>query len=578
MKPNPQPTVTSILPDLHVLRAEIDRIDDQILTLLDQRYAAVQRVGWSKSRESGRSLAVRPRRERHIVDRLSAKASRVPREDVAQIWRTILSLSAHHQRAYRVILCGPESARLALTRVAAQRYGHSILVDWAGEQEALDAARRGDAILILPADGSDLPERSGLDLIGQHATGCIEHPWAIELGKLDHEERNRAGWSPTSWKGRIHRQMPAYADGPLARRVEEELRSAEPVVPADEIATLRGLLAEAQEGRSLLIQAGDCAESIEASSGQTLAMAELIDSLGLDLEEHTGLGAIRLGRLGGQYAKPRSRAVEEHGPLRLAAYRGDAVNGQSRCPRERRPDPSRLTKAHRQSVRVRDWLHSDRRMQVYTSHEALLLDYESALTRREESQSLWWAGSAHALWLGDRTRVLEGAHVDYLRGIANPVGIKCGPTLTPDELRRLLDRLDPEREPGRIMLISRLGHELVSNRLPPLMEAASNSGHAALWLCDPMHGNTLAVDGTKTRLVPHVIAEIRAFVRVARSLGVHPGGLHLEVTPEPVLECVDRLEQATPLRPFTSLCDPRLNAEQARQVVAAFASALEEGA
>ena len=196
------------------------------------------------------------------------------------------------------------------------------------------------------------------------------------------------------------------------------------------------------------------------------------------------------------------------------------------------------------------------------------------MTRRDPNDGRWWARSAHSLWLGDRTRDPRGAHVEYLSGIANPIGIKCGPTIDPDQLLVLLDRIDPMRTPGRIMLVARLGHQLVADRLGGLMEAVRRSGHPALWLCDPMHGNNLVVDGVKTRLVPDLVSEVEHFVTIARSVGVQPGGLHLEVTPRPVLECVDALVQADPLRCYESRCDPRLNADQAMRLVTRFAAAL----
>jgi 3-deoxy-7-phosphoheptulonate synthase len=268
--------------------------------------------------------------------------------------------------------------------------------------------------------------------------------------------------------------------------------------------------------------------------------------------------------------------TEELGPLRLAAYRGDAVNGVGSCPQKRTPDPRRLLLAYEQSQRVHSWLRIAEgqltRARVYTSHEALLLNYESALSRSARDQA--WASSAHSLWLGERTRDLDGAHVEYLRGIANPIGIKCGPSMTPDHLCALLDRLDPQRTPGRIMLVSRVGQDLVEERLPLLMAAVQRAGRDVLWLCDPMHGNNRTANGTKVRLVPEVVAEAEGFARASRAMGVHAGGLHLEVTPRAVLECVERIEEATADRPFESLCDPRLNAEQAARVIGAYAAAL----
>jgi 3-deoxy-7-phosphoheptulonate synthase len=286
----------------------------------------------------------------------------------------------------------------------------------------------------------------------------------------------------------------------------------------------------------------------------------------------------RLGRMAGQYGKPRSISAEVVGGATVPVYRGDAVNRPGGSAGEREADPLLLLEAHAQSRRVAEWLAAEASegpgRDTFTSHEALLLNYEAALTRREPATGRSISLSAHSLWLGDRTRDPRGAHVEYLRGIANPIGIKCGPSMNPAQLLALLDRLDPHRTPGRIMLVARIGFAQVSTRLAPLMEAVHDAAHPALWLCDPMHGNNRSVDGCKTRLVPDIVAEVEQFAAVARRSGVRPGGLHLEVTPSPVLECVDDLAEATPGRRFDSRCDPRLNPDQASRVVQAFAAAI----
>ncbi|GAA3995537.1 3-deoxy-7-phosphoheptulonate synthase [Sphingomonas humi] len=570
MSPNSQNIINPIPPVLDVLRRDIDWIDDQILDLLEQRYAVVKRVAWAKTRDGDQALAIRPEREASILDRLTARAIHVPLGDVTQIWRSILSLSAHHQRAYRVLAVGPESARLALLTLAAARYGEGITAQWTNDREAaLVHALRGEAVVLVATDDNRTSEFADLDLIGQHPTGCIEHPWALELGRLDRDGQGIRPWSPTSWKGKVHHQLPAYPDPRLAAEAEAELAGCGAIVALDEVEHLQSLVAEAQSGHRVLIQAGDCAESITASSEEVTAMAALVGTLGDQLEALSSLPAIRLGRMGGQWAKPRSQATEGDGEARLATYRGDAVNGAAACPGERTADPHRLLLAREQARRVNGWLGGSR---VHTSHEGLLLNYEAALTRSARGRN--WAGSAHSLWLGERTRDPSGAHVEYLRGIANPLGIKCGPRMTPEQLLALLDRLDPQRVPGRIMLVARLGRDLIEQRLPLLIAAVAQAGCPVLWLCDPMHGNNHAANGTKVRLVPDIIAEAEAFARITRRMGIHAGGLHLEVTPRPVLECVDRIEEATTDRPFDSLCDPRLNAGQAARVVAAYASAL----
>lgn len=566
MSPKSSNIIQPIPEALEVLRKDIDWIDDQILDLLEQRYAVVKRVAWAKTEEAEPALAIRPSREAEILQRLSARAIHVPEADVARIWRSIMSLSAHHQRSFQVLVSGPENAKLALMQLASARYGEVVDVTWAEQRdEAVAAAERGEAILVIPADEWKDAANWGLDLVGQHATGCVEHPWALELGRLGRNEKPAARWTPTSWKGKVHQQLPAYPDTRRAADAEQLLADAAGIVPLAEIAELQGRVAEAQRGKAIVIQAGDCAERMDAGHAEVAAMAALVDALGEQLESLTGLPALRLGRIGGQYAKPRSQAADGAVP----AYRGDAVNGREACPVDRIADPRRLVEAHAQALRVRGWVPQ----QVRSSHEALLLPYEAALTRTAYGRS--WATSAHSLWLGERTRDPEGAHVEYLRGIANPIGIKCGPSMTPEELLSLLDKLDAQRTPGRIMLVSRIGCDLVEERLPILMAAVREAGHEVLWLCDPMHGNNRSANGTKVRLLPEIIAEVEGFVQVAKSEGVHPGGLHLEVTPSPVLECVERIEEAAASRPYQSLCDPRLNAEQAKRVVAAYAAALE---
>jgi len=574
--------ILPIVPTLDALRGEIDHIDDQILDLLEQRYATVNRVSRAKASDPASVLPIRPLRERQIVERMSARASLIPTADVTHIWRSILSLSAQSQRPYRIILWSSDKTRGALSNLAAARFGSSVPVMWAAsEDEAIAAARSGNAVLMMPADQLQPSAVPDLDLIGQYPLDCVDHPWALAMGRLAAEaDPTPADWSPTSWKRRVHHQLPAYPDQPLAAAIEHRLASASPVVSTEAAATLSALLVEAEQGRRLLIQAGDCAEPIDSTRADTLAMRALIDDLGRRLEQDGAEGAIRIGRIGGQYAKPRSSSTEQHGAMRLAVYRGDAVNRPGASPADRSADPRRLDDAYAQSRRVGDWLEEEdrsrgdsARQRLFTSHEALLLNYEAALTRRDANDGRWWARSAHSLWLGDRTRDPRGAHVEYLSGIANPIGIKCGPGIDPDQLIVLLDRIDPTRSPGRIMLVARLGHQRVADRLGGLMEAVRRSGHPALWLCDPMHGNNQVIDGVKTRLVPDLVSEVEQFVAIARSVGIHPGGLHLEVTPRPVLECVDDVAQADPLRSFESRCDPRLNADQAMRLVDRFAAA-----
>jgi len=581
----PNAGVTPFLPPLEVLRSEIDDIDDQILSLLEQRYAIVRRVSLAKANDAPATLPLRPWRERQIVERLSARANHVPTQDVTHIWRSILSLSAQYQRSYRVTLWAPDTARVALARLAAARFGTAVPLAWAvSAEQAIAAAQNGDSIVLIPADQMQPSQAPELDLIGQYPLDCPDHPWALAMGRIAPEAKAPVtDWRPASWKQRVHHQLPVYRDSPLLAIVEGQLARSEPVVCAEAMAALAAELVEAQQGRRLLIQAGECAEPIDGARSDTIAMSELVNQLADGLERGTGSQIIRVGRIAGQFAKPRSASVEQSGGERLAVYRGDAVNQPGASAAARTADPRRLNDAYAQSRRVSEWLAEQAadagtgHRALFTSHEALLLNYEAALTRLSAQDGRWWAGSAHSLWLGDRTRDPLGAHVEYLSGIANPVGIKCGPSIDADELMTLLDRIDAGRTPGRIMLVARIGHERVAERLGRLMEAVRDAGHPALWLCDPMHGNNRSIDGVKTRLVPDLVAEVEQFVAVARSAGVHPGGLHLEITPEPVLECVDNLAHAHPERRYGSRCDPRLNPEQAMHIVDRFAAALGAG-
>jgi len=480
--------VTPIVPPLDVLRREIDHINDQILGLLEQRYAIVRRVSRAKASDGPATLPLRPWRERQIVERLSARAEHVPAQDVTHIWRSILSLSAQSQRAYRVTLWAPETARVALAGLAAARFGTTVPLEWASSAEqAFAAARNGDSIVLMPADQMQPSQVPELDLIGQYPLDCPDHPWALAMGRIAAEAKAPpTDWHPASWKQRVHHQLPVYRDSPLLEAVEGQLARAQPVVSAQASTALTAELVESQQGRRLLIQAGECAEPIDGARGDTIAMSELVHQLADRLEHGTGSQVTRVGRLAGQFAKPRSASVERSGGETLAVYRGDAVNQPGASAAARAADPKRLNDAYAQSRRVSGWLAEQGadagagHRPLFTSHEALLLNYEAALTRLGAEDGRWWAGSAHSLWLGDRTRDPLGAHVEFLGGIANPVGIKCGPMIDADELMLLLDRIDAGRTPGRIMLVARLGHERVAERLGRLMEAVRDAGHPAL--------------------------------------------------------------------------------------------------
>lgn len=376
------------------------------------------------------------------------------------------------------------------------------------------------------------------------------------------------GWYPASWRRRPARQMPAYTDADALRGVETRLAGAAPVVQIEEAARLRSAMARLAAGEGFLLQGGDCAESFDDPVAEQVAgIVGLFDAMAARLVSIAGGPLIEVARMAGQFAKSRSAEFEAHDGLRYPAYRGDIVNGASFDAASRQADPQRMIRAHMQSVGTAASLAAarDTGRPIFTSHEALLLPYEEALTRRD-SGGHWWATSGHMLWLGDRTRQIDGAHVEYLSGIDNVVGVKCGPSLTPDELLRLIDALDPGNRPGKLVLIGRFGAKLIAEALPPLMRATRSSGRDIVWAIDPMHGNTAMVAKRKVRRLPDILAEVDNFIAIAGSEGAHPGGLHLEMSALDVTECLggrgpaslDDLD-----RNWLTACDPRLNAAQA---------------
>jgi 3-deoxy-7-phosphoheptulonate synthase len=331
------------------------------------------------------------------------------------------------------------------------------------------------------------------------------------------------------------------------------------------------------------------------------------------IREAGGGEVVKVARMAGQFAKPRSADMETVGGVTLPSYRGDIVNGPDFDEKSRVPDPLRMLEAHRQSKVTIDLLkaysaaaYADlseihraarRRLglgfehatpqgdiaqpaEIFTSHEALLLNYEQALTRWDELTESWWATSAHMIWIGERTRQLDGAHVEYMSGIANTIGVKCGPALEPDDLLRLIEKLDSWNRPGRLVLIGRFGAAEVGNRLPALMRATHKAGSNAIWSIDPMHGNTVTRASRKTRIVPDILAEVRTFFEVAQAEQVHPGGVHLEMTGEDVTECLGGtkgLREEDLGRNYLTHCDPRLNGAQALDVAAEVTRLIAEG-
>lgn len=429
-------------------------------------------------------------------------------------------------------------------------------------------------------------------------------------------------WEPTSWRAHNAAQSPTWPDLEHLARIETELARKPPLVFAGEARRLQDHLKMVSQGKAFLLQAGDCAESFNEGSADSIRdKLKVILQMAVALTYAAGVPVIKVGRIAGQFAKPRSDRYEEQNGVRLDSFRGHIVNDEAFTPEARRPDPDRLLDAYHQSVatlnllrafttggfaalsRVHAWnqefvanslegkryevvaddieralqfmkacgidLHDDSSLQgveFYTSHEALILPYEQALTRRDSLTGDWYDCSAHMLWIGDRTRQLDGAHVEFLRGVANPLGLKVGPSITSDDLLRLVDTLNPENVPGRLTLISRMGSDKVTDLLPPLVSALRDEGRGVVWTCDPMHGNTfVASGGQKTRHFDDVLSEVAKFFAVHQSLGTWPGGLHIELTGDNVTECLgggSRLDEGDLNLNYTSICDPRLNATQ----------------
>jgi 3-deoxy-7-phosphoheptulonate synthase len=403
-------------------------------------------------------------------------------------------------------------------------------------------------------------------------------------------------WTPESWRSRSAEQMPDYPDPDALDRVEARLAAAAPLTHVADILHLKAQLARVATGRAFLIQGGDCAESFaEFGSDKVRTTFNLLLQMGAILRAGGCGEVVHLARIAGQFAKPRSSQTETIDGVTLPSYRGDAVNGPAFDLASRTPDPRRLLDAHRQAQVTIDLLkayaaaaYADlpeinraagssepaRPVSMFTSHEALLLNYEQALTRFDEASERWWALSGHMIWLGDRTRQLDGAHVEFASGVANPVGLKCGPSLGADEMLRLIDRLDPDNKPGRLVLIGRFGAAKVGDHLPELMRATRREGRTAIWSIDPMHSNTRSLGGFKTRLMRDILNEVSAFFEVAAAEGVHPGGVHLEMTGADVTECLGGslpLSEEDLPRRYLTHCDPRLNQTQALDVAAAVA-------
>ncbi len=374
-------------------------------------------------------------------------------------------------------------------------------------------------------------------------------------------------------------QQPEWHNPSQVQRVRKELTTFPALVDVEEIRTLRSLLAEVAAGEAYVVQAGDCSEDPAESTVSDIARKTgLLDVLAGTIKMNTHKPVVRVGRIAGQFCKPRSKPTEWVGGIELPAYRGHLVNSPEPDPEGRRPDPERLLYCYWAASTVMGHLgwrnpswHSRVDPPVWTSHEALLLDYEVPMLRQDEQGRLLLS-STHWPWIGERTRQVDGAHVALLADVVNPVACKVGPAMEVDELLALCERLDPRREKGRLTFIARMGADAVAYWLPQLVEAVKTAGHPVIWLTDPMHGNTVtARDGLKTRFLEKIIREVRDFQSAVSTSGGVAGGLHLETTPDNVTECVlneFQLDQVGDK--YTSFCDPRLNPQQAVSVVSAW--------
>ncbi len=428
-------------------------------------------------------------------------------------------------------------------------------------------------------------------------------------------------WHPSSWRNFPAAQIPTWPDPVAYQQAVNEISTFPPLVFAGEILDLKALLNKAAEGKAFLLQGGDCAEDFSQCTAPYIRETlKVLLQMAIILTYAGGKPVAKVGRIAGQFAKPRSSDTEKIGDLELPTYRGDMVNGPEFDPAVRRPDPQRLIKGYyvacatmnllraftkggyaalhrvhawnndfvKNSPIGKDYEHLAEQISkalnffetiglkvdspqfnqanVYTSHEALLLGYEEALTRRDSITGQWYDCSAHMVWIGDRTRQLDGAHVEFFRGILNPIGVKIGPSHDLEDTLRLIEKLNPDNEAGRLTLITRFGASKVGDYLPQLARRVKKSGFKVVWCCDPMHGNTYVADsGHKTRNFDDIMTEVRSFFDIHRSEGTIPGGVHLELTGENVTECLGggrKIEGSDLKLNYATQCDPRLNAEQ----------------
>ena len=443
-------------------------------------------------------------------------------------------------------------------------------------------------------------------------------------------------WTPDSWRTKPIEQAPVYPDLAALGDVERQLAGFPPLVFAGEARKLKRALATVAAGESFLLQGGDCAESFAEHSADNIRdFFRVFLQMAVVLTFAGASPVVKVGRIAGQFAKPRTNPTEKINGVELPIYRGDIINDTEPTLKARTPDPVRQLEAYRQSAAtlnllrafayggyanldnahrwmlgfVKDSPQSGRyqeladritqtldfmraigldpeeheqlsRTDFYTSHEALLLGFEQAMTRVDSTTGDHYATSGHMLWIGDRTRQFDHAHIEYCRGVRNPIGLKCGPSLKPDDLLRLIDILNPTNEPGRLTLITRFGADKVGDMLPALVRPVQREGKIVVWSCDPMHGNTISANGYKTRPFDRIMSEIRGFFDVHRAEGTHAGGVHLEMTGKNVTECTGGARAITVGElsdRYHTYCDPRLNAEQAIEVAFLIAEHLKSG-
>ncbi|OWK41332.1 Phospho-2-dehydro-3-deoxyheptonate aldolase [Pseudomonas oleovorans subsp. oleovorans] len=441
-------------------------------------------------------------------------------------------------------------------------------------------------------------------------------------------------WSPESWRAKPIQQQPEYPDAAHLNRVEQTLAGYPPLVFAGEARELRRQFAEVTQGRAFLLQGGDCAESFaEFSAAKIRDTFKVLLQMAIVMTFAAGCPVVKVGRMAGQFAKPRSSGSETIDGVTLPAYRGDIVNGIGFDVTSRVPDPERLLQAYHQATaslnllrafaqggfadvhQVHQWnldfiansalsekyhqlanridetlafmraVGMDsapqlREVSFFTAHEALLLNYEEAFVRRDSLTGRWYDCSAHMLWIGDRTRQLDGAHVEFMRGIENPIGVKVGPSMDPDELIRLIDTLNPDNDPGRLNLIVRMGADKVEAHFPRLLRKVKEEGRQVLWSSDPMHGNTIkASSGYKTRDFAQILSEVRQFFAVHQAEGTYAGGIHIEMTGQNVTECIGGSRPITEdglSDRYHTHCDPRMNADQSLELAFMIAETLKQ--